>query len=102
MSEENVEVVRTMFADFRERGLTAVLDYADPEIVWNAYEEREPARGAKAVKACLERWEDAWDELETIPEEFVDAGDRVVVRVRHEGRGRASGIDYEAWSYQVF
>ena len=88
--------------DCRERGLTAVLDYADPEIVWSAVEDGSPSRGADAVKACLERWEDAWEELETIPQEFVDTGDHVVVSVRHAGRGRGSGIEYEAYSYQVF
>ena len=41
------------------------------------------------------------DDLETIPEEFIDAGEHVVVTVRYTGRGRGSGIALDARSYEV-
>jgi hypothetical protein len=28
-----------------------------------------------------ERWDSTWDDLETVPEEFTDAGDHVLVTV---------------------
>jgi ketosteroid isomerase-like protein len=50
MSRENVEVVRRLFETY-SRG-----DYA-----------------AAAVREMWERWDSAWEEFETVPEEFVDA-----------------------------
>ena len=38
----------------------------------------------------------------TTPEEFIDAGERVLATVRFNGRGSASGVDVEARSYTVY
>ena len=37
-----------------------------------------------------------------MPEEFVDRGDRVVVTVRLQGRGRGSGVEVDARFYDVY
>jgi ketosteroid isomerase-like protein len=37
-----------------------------------------------------------------IPEEFIDAGDRVLVRVRQMARGEASGVPVEGEFWFVF
>ena len=42
-----------------------------------------------------ERWDSTWDDLETVPEDFLDAGDQVLVTVYYSARGRGSGIEYE-------
>jgi len=34
----------------------------------------------------FERWASAWDELEVSAEEFIDAGNRVLVTAYHRGR----------------
>jgi ketosteroid isomerase-like protein len=97
MSRENVEIVRRfLVADFDE-----ALMYVDPDIVWNPAEES-PSQGHDAVRASTARWKSEWDDYELIPEEFVDAGDRVVATVRFRARGRGSGIEIDGRLYDVF
>jgi ketosteroid isomerase-like protein len=97
MSQENVAIVRRfLVAEFDE-----ALMCVDPDIVWNPVEESS-AQGHDAVRASTARWKSEWDHYELIPEEFVDAGDRVVVTVRFRARGRGSGIEIDGRLYDVF
>ena len=103
MSEENVEIVRRAFAFdvYGEGDPDPALSDFDPNVVWNPIEEG-PSYGLKATRETFDRWESEWDELEMIPEEFIDAGDRVLVVALFRGRGRASGADVEARFYEVY
>jgi ketosteroid isomerase-like protein len=49
-----------------------------------------------------ERWDSTWKELETVPEEYVDAGDAVLVTVHYVARGAGSGIEYEERLFDVY
>jgi ketosteroid isomerase-like protein len=100
MSEENVEIVRRFFDTYRQGDYEGSLQCLAPDVVYKVAQEA-PARGPDAVRAIWERWEDAWEELETTPEEFIDAGDRVFVTVRYTGRGRASGIEFDTRTFEV-
>ena len=97
MSQENLQIVRR----FVVGDLEAALVYADPDIVWNPVEEA-AAEGLDAVRASLARWKSAWEEYETVHEEFLDSGDRVLVTLRMHGRGRGSGVEVEARLYDVY
>jgi ketosteroid isomerase-like protein len=99
MSEENVETMRRLFAAYR--GGEEVVELLDPGVVWNPAEEL-PMRGIDAVRAYLERWESEWEDLETVPEEFIDAGDKVVVTVHFSGRGKGSGVEVDGRTYEVY
>jgi len=99
MSQENVEIIRKLFAAYA-RGEVADSLF-DPGLVWNPAEETAMA-GLEEARASKERWEDGWETLQTEPEEFIDAGDRVLVTVHFAGRGRESGIDVEARLYEVY
>jgi uncharacterized protein len=104
MSEENVKVVRRIFEAYVAGDPEKTLADADPEIVWNPVEET-PTQGHDAVREYLRRWEADWEDLRTVAEEFLDAGERVVVTVHFAGRGRGSGIDvdvrlYEVWTFR--
>ena len=101
MSQENVEIVRRSFEAYRHGDLEVALADAHPEIVWNPAEEA-PMRGLDAVRTYLGRWERDWEELETTPEEFIDAGDQIVAIVHFRGRGRVSGIKVDARTYAVY
>jgi ketosteroid isomerase-like protein len=46
----------------------------------------------------VDAFEDYWAEAT----EFVDAGQHVVVGVRHRGRGKASGIEVDMPQFQVY
>jgi len=97
MSQENVEIVRRFVESDLDEGWTD----ADPDIVWNPLEGPQ-VQGPDAASASLARWESAWNEYEVIFEQFVDAGDRVLVTLRVRGRGRGSGVEVEARYHTVY
>ena len=101
MSQENVEIVRRAFADYAREGMQPQRGYLAPEVVWNPADEV-PQHGEEAVLAYMARWENEWEDLKAIPEELLDAGDRVLVAVHFSGRGRLSGIQVDARIYEVY
>jgi uncharacterized protein len=101
MSQENVDLVRGAFEDYAQHGARPESPFMADDIVWNPADET-PQKGRAAVVAYMERWESEWEDLRTVPEDFLDAGDRVVVTVHFSGRGRASGIDVDARMYEVY
>jgi ketosteroid isomerase-like protein len=98
MSEENVGAVRSILANWA-RGDYSSVEWADPDIVFIGADNPEETRG---IEAAGHRWRDflkAWDDFGTTPEQFIDVGDdRVLVLVRFEGRGRASGASTTSFS----
>jgi ketosteroid isomerase-like protein len=102
MSRENVETVRRAFElKVLGQGGHAELAVFDPNVVINSVEEG-PSYGLQAIRDNFERWASVWDPLEATAEEFVDAGDRVLVTARHRGRGRGSGIEVDAHFHEVY
>jgi ketosteroid isomerase-like protein len=101
MSQENVEIVRRFFETYGQGDIDAALECLAADVVYEVLQEA-PARGPEAVREIWKRWEDAWAELETIPEEYIDAGDRVVVAVRYTGRGHGSGIEFDQRTFDVY
>lgn len=49
-------------------------------------------RGRAGVEQFLAETAETWEELQNVPEEFRDLGDRVLVLARIVGRGRGSGV----------
>jgi uncharacterized protein len=101
MSQANVEVVRQLFESYERGDYAQAAEYLAPDVVYEVGQEL-PALGRAAVRAMWERWDSTWEELETVPEEFVDAGDHVLVTVRYATRGRGSGIKYEERLFDVY
>ena len=97
MSEENVEIVRRIYAAWTaaspiESGLL------DPEIEWvNPHDAIETGTrsGLDAFGSAAEMLGDTFEELRVDFDRFIDAGDRVVVIGTLRARGRGSGIETE-------
>ena len=91
----NLDFIKSIYAAW-EKGDFSTADWADPEIyfemvggltpgIWNGVAEM------TEVWAGLLR---AWEDLRAVPEEFRELdGDRVLVYLRNEGRGKGSGIE---------
>jgi ketosteroid isomerase-like protein len=94
MSQENVEIVRRAFAYeiYAVGGRAEAEAIFDPDVVMNPTNEG-TFHGLDAMRADFERWASAFEELEVSAEEFIDAGDRVLVTAYHRGRGRTSGVE---------
>jgi len=58
------------------------------------------APGIDAVGRYLERFSAHWSEVEWLPQEFLESGDKVFMRARLRLRGRRSGIEVDReWIY---
>jgi ketosteroid isomerase-like protein len=101
MSQENVEIVRQGF-DVWEAAwnsgaddLSPLLAIFDDDLVTRRLAPMpDPGtwHGLEGLLAVLTEWIDTFDEFTMKGEEFIDAGDQVVVRVAQEGRGDDSGV----------
>ena len=91
MSQENVEVVRAGFAAWNAGDMDALRELHDPDVIARAIEgwpEPGPFVGRDAVMRQFDELRATWDAdaLEPISE-FIDAGERVVVRMIWHGAG---------------
>jgi ketosteroid isomerase-like protein len=107
MSQENVEVVRHAYDAFLRSDLNSMSELIDPDFEFRGtvggLEEGRTARGAQQFREVFEKEDlDAWDERRFEPENFIDAGDCVVVLQREYRRGRGSGVELEAQTAIVF
>jgi ketosteroid isomerase-like protein len=106
MSQEKMELVRRIYA-LLDQGDEAVFDLASPEFVFD-FSRRliDPVvlRGRDEVRAWSVREWEMWEGGHTRwqPEELVDAGDKMLAFIRTTGRGKASGVDVEAYVWNVW
>ena len=102
MSQENVELVRAVYAAFAAGDVPAVLGAMSPEIVWHEaenfpYADRNPYLGPEAVlTGVFGRIATDWDGFAAVPKEMLDAGDTVIVLGRYEGTYRETGRTLDA------
>jgi len=93
MSSENVEVVRSAFAAFGDGDLERLGDLVtDDVVVYRAEPDGATSQGLDGFLQLTAEWTEDFVDWTTIPGEFTDAGDRVLVRVRQSARGEASGV----------
>ena len=98
MSQENVEIVRQVFASFERRDWDSLAHLFDPDVEQHGtvggVEEGQVARGLLEVKQVWDHEDnEIWDEHRMEPQEFFDAGDQVVVFQREYQRGKSSGVE---------
>ena len=106
MSQENVELVRRGYERFAATG-QFVADIASPDFVWDmsnfhGWPEQQTYEGAEGAQRFLDEWTSAWDDWELEVDAFHDAGDKVVVLVRQQGRSKAAGMPVEMSFAQVW
>jgi ketosteroid isomerase-like protein len=101
MSEENVDRARDFVDAYNRRDFDAAVRWFDPDVDWilPARQSSDSCHGPEEVRRFWDRIDDSMEELELVPQEWVDAGDRVATRLRHHGRGRGSGLEIDAELY---
>ena len=99
MSQENVEVVRAGFEAWNAPDMEALRELYDPDVLWRPPEgwpEPGPYVGREAVMRQLEQLRETWDtDTFELISDFIDAGDRVVVRFIWRGAGRGPELNME-------
>ena len=108
MSQENVELIRGIYSAFAAGDVEGVVARMDPGIVWNEaenfpYADGNPYVGPGAIAAgVFARCGGEWDGFAAVPEEFLDAGDTVVVLGRYRGTYKATGRAQNAQMVHVW
>ena len=100
MSQENVEIVRAAFEAFIEGDQEKTAQLVDPALEFHGtvggLQEGQIAHGQSEIDQKFEAEDlEAWEERRLEAEEFIDAGDNVVVLLHEYRRGRGSGIELE-------
>jgi uncharacterized protein len=100
MSQENVEIVRRVYASVGRGVDEGLWDQFSPDFVadWSRrLVDPEVVRGPEQVRSYLTRNLEAWGEGFSIePDQLIDAGDKVLAFNRVIGRGKVSGAQVEA------
>jgi ketosteroid isomerase-like protein len=101
MSQENVDKTRDFISAYNRRDFDAAVEFFDAEIEWvlPPLQRADSCRGPDEVKRFWEGLDETFEELRLEPQEAVDAGDRVAVRLRYYTRGKGSGIEIEGELY---
>ena len=100
MSQENVEIVQAAAAEFA-RGNFWVPEIFDPDIrvVWLPVAGGETETvGLDEMAQMMKDWMQSWEQVTSVAERIIDAGDQVVTIAEWRGRGRTSGV-LTSWRY---
>jgi len=102
VSEENVELLRRGYAHFIATGEIN----AHPDLVWDVsrlgWPDQQVYPGVEGAMRFNAEWAAAWDDWELEVEDYLDAGERVVVIVNQRGRSKATGVPVEMRFAQVW
>jgi len=106
MSQENVELVRRMYA-LADQGNDSIWELIPPEFEFD-FSRRllDPVHvhGRDQARAWFEGEMEGWEGGRTRwePKELIDADDKVLAFIRTGGRGKASGVEVEAYVWNVW
>ena len=105
----NVGLVRRLYEAFAERDLEGMMAVTSPDLEWfppqtaSMVERTEPYRGHEGLRTYFADVDRVWLQLDIIPREFRDLGDRVLVLGRVYGRGEGGYISDSpaGWLWRV-
>jgi len=96
MSKENVEIVRRAYEAWNRGDGEKAIELLDPDVKWSLpphFPDAETWHGRDRVVDGLREMIGSWESLHMDVRELIDEGDRVVARVRFEGRSALTGLD---------
>ena len=104
----SVEVVRGIYDAFGRGDMPAVLGAMRPDIIWCEaenfrYADGNPYRGPEAIlHGVFARLAGEWDGFAAIPQEYLHAGEAVVVIGRYRGTYQATGRVLDAQMVHIW
>ncbi len=106
MSERNVEIVRRIYEGWARGDFTAGVELYDPHILLVLRPEfPDPGtyHGPEGIRGYMrDHFLADFEDAQIVGEEFIDAGDSVVVRISQRAIGPASGAPVEMSYYNVW
>jgi ketosteroid isomerase-like protein len=100
VSGQNVEIVRASFEAFERGDLERALAAADPDLVSTRVDpDGSVFHGRAGFVQMVAEWTEEFDDWSFSAGEYIDAGERVVMRMHQAGRRAASGarVDADFW-----
>jgi len=97
MAEDNAEIVRRGFDAFQRGGPEAMLDelLSENVITYRHDPDRATLHGKAGFREAVADWTEGFSEWQVLPQEFIDLGERVLVRVVQVAHGKTSGVRVE-------
>ena len=107
MSQDNVEIVRTMLEIWDTRGFDETIDAFDPDVelvdLQSAIGMQDRGRGPAELGRMAEQWTEIFDDWGLELSNVVDlCGDFVMAEVSFNGVGRDSGIPVSNRQFEVY
>jgi hypothetical protein len=102
LSQENVALVQKALAAFAA-DVDAPQPFLSAAFTWYTapgWVEASEYRGLEAVRGFFRQWADSFEDFALHGKEGHDLGERVLVRLRVQGRAKASGMPI-AWDFGV-
>src|SRR4026209_2749666 len=107
MSQENVEIVRTLAEGFQRRQHELAFEFYDPDVEWDSSriegvlpDTAGVFHGHEGVRTYWRNWLSAWSDLHFEIQDLRDAGNDVVLLIRNQRQwGRHSGLETEMPDY---
>jgi ketosteroid isomerase-like protein len=103
MSQENVDLVRSLFEALNRRDIEALLEGLDPEVELRPVLQtvmlgREPtvSRGHEGARDAFREWDDTFADIHVEISQAQDLGERIVAIGQIRARGRESGATVES------
>lgn len=90
-----MDLIRRGYEAWNERDTDAVFAILDPDIHWEGYThvpESGTLSGRDEVNAWLERFLEAWEELDIEVIDLIEHDDQVIALVRFKALGKGSGL----------
>ena len=97
MSRENVEIVRQIYDGWSRGDFSVGTSLMAPEFEWHQHAEAvEPgSHRGPAIGGAISKLFEVYENFRVEPEEYTDAGDKVVVTARCQATGRGSGVELD-------
>ena len=107
MSQENVEIVRVIYAEWERGNFQAAVPLFDPEITFESFmpdaSENVVVHGLHQIESFMRDWFGQWRGFRVIGDEFRPVGrERVFVAGRQAGIGLHSGAEVESPGFTVW
>ncbi|HTP28395.1 MAG TPA: nuclear transport factor 2 family protein [Anaeromyxobacteraceae bacterium] len=106
MSQQNVDLVRSLYAAWNRRDIDEWLSFLAPDIVFRpvpTFTDSQERRGLDAMRRWMVEWFEVWaDDHSTQPESIRGYGDAVIALLRFTGQARASGVEVAGGIFEVF
>lgn len=97
MSQDNLNIIRSLYEDFGKGDIPSVLAALDPQVDWQEaenfiYADKNPYIGPQAIlEGVFMRFGSEWDGFSVSPKNFHDAGDTVIGVGHYSGTYKKSG-----------